>query len=177
MSGVLFDFVEFARNVVVEVEQSAVEVLRAVDQCLILTGPRFDVHDRDARIERPKVLIILTQRQLSFNISHISMNICTYQVGNVGNLNGVLYDFNASTTVAFFKLILFDLRIDQTLCSTINNKWSRFYDKVTHHGFVEDESCFDVLGHLTDVSFVSFLTRTTITRSFGLILTFAVVVT
>lgn len=56
MSCVFFNFVEFARNVVVEVEQSAVEVLRAVDQRLILAGPRFDVNDRDARVERPKVL-------------------------------------------------------------------------------------------------------------------------
>ncbi len=57
LSGVLVDFVEFARDVVVKVEQSAVNVLRSVDRCLVLAGPRFDVNDGNAGVERAEILM------------------------------------------------------------------------------------------------------------------------
>ena len=45
LSGVLVDFVEFARNVVIKIEKSPVDVLRSVHRRLVLTGPRFNVND------------------------------------------------------------------------------------------------------------------------------------
>jgi hypothetical protein len=56
LSGVLFDFVEFARNVVIKVEKSSVDVLRSVHRRLVLTGPRFNVNDGHASVERSEIL-------------------------------------------------------------------------------------------------------------------------
>lgn len=56
LSGVLDDIVEFARNVVVKVEEGPVDVLGPVDRRLVLAGPRLNVHDRNAGVERPEIL-------------------------------------------------------------------------------------------------------------------------
>ena len=63
MSGVLVDFVEFARNVVVKIEQSAVDVLRPVDRRLVLAGPRLDVDDGNAGVERADILLRLAAKE------------------------------------------------------------------------------------------------------------------
>lgn len=63
MSGVLVDFVEFARNVVVKIEQSAVDVLRPVDRRLVLAGPRLDVDDGNAGVERAEILLRLAAKE------------------------------------------------------------------------------------------------------------------
>ena len=56
LGRVLVHFVQFARNVIVEIEQGPVDVLRPIHQSLVLAGPRFDVNHRHASVQRLEVL-------------------------------------------------------------------------------------------------------------------------
>ncbi len=102
LSGVLVDFVEFARNVVIKIEKSSVDVLRSVHRRLVLTGPRFNVNDWNASVERAEILEFLKSK---WHLWLDNKLIKTYQICDVGDLNGVLNDFDPPTTIAFLKLI------------------------------------------------------------------------
>lgn len=56
MRDVLINFIQIPRNVVVKAMDRLADILSRLDFNLVLVLPRLDVHHRDSRVNRTKIL-------------------------------------------------------------------------------------------------------------------------